>query len=89
VTPDQQARAAEKLAKRCYPIFAGKAPEIQGAVLVDLVARHLAGHVVVGDPEATAAYRAVLLEAFISAVKQLAALADASDIQPELKRRMQ
>jgi hypothetical protein len=89
VTANREARAAAKLAKRCYPIFAGQEAEIQGAALVDLVARHLAGHVAVGDEEATAAMRKMLLEAFIIAVKQLVPIVDAADIQPELRRRMQ
>ena len=89
MTANREARAAAKLAKRCYPIFAGQEAEIQGAALADLVARHLAGHVAIGDEEATEAMRAFLLEAFIIAVKQLVPIVDAADIQPELRRRMQ
>jgi hypothetical protein len=89
VTANREARAAAKLAKRCYPIFAGQEAEIQGAALVDLVARHLAGHVAIGDAEATAQMRELMLEAFIIAVKQLLPIVDAADIQPELRRRMQ
>jgi hypothetical protein len=89
VNARQQARAADKLAKRCYPIFAGQEPAIQGAALCDLVARHLAGHVAIGDAEATAAMRELMLEAFINTVKQLVPIVDASEIQPKLKRRMQ
>jgi hypothetical protein len=89
VTPHQAARAAGKLAKRCYPIFKGQDPDIQSAALCDLVARHLAGHVAIGDAEATAQMREMLLEAFIIAVKQLVPIVDAAEIQPELRRRTQ
>ena len=89
MTPAKAARAAAKLARRCYPIFKGQHPEIQGAALVDLVARHLAGHVAVGDEAATAAMREMMLEAFITAVRQIIPIVDKEDIQPELKRRMQ
>ena len=89
MTPHQQARAAGKLAKRCYPIFKGQDPDIQGAALVDLVARHLAGHVAVGDEEATAAMRERLLAALIDAVRQLVPIVDAQNIEPEFRKRLQ
>ena len=89
MTANWEARAAGKLAKRCYPIFKGQDPDIQGAALVDLVARHLAGYVAIGDAEATAQMRELMLEAFIIAVKQLVPIVDAAEIQPELRRRMQ
>jgi hypothetical protein len=82
-----ETRQAERLARKCYPIFAGVDPAVQGAALVDLVSRHIAGHVVQGDEEATGQMRAMLLEAFVHAVKQLIPVADAEVIQPELKRR--
>ena len=83
------ARAAEKLARRCYPILSGQERNVQGAALVDLVAHHLAGHVVVGDEQATALFREMMLEAFIRAVRGIMPIIDKEDIQPELKRRMQ
>lgn len=81
--------AAMKLAQACYPIFAGAPPTIQGAALTELVARHLAGHVVRGDPKATAEYRRELLRAFILTVEALVPLVDEDEIQPALKRRAQ
>ena len=89
MTPREQTKKAVRLARRCYPILAGVEPEIQGAALCDLVARHLAGHVAIGDEEATRALREAMLEVFIVAVRQVIPIVDAADIQPELKRRMQ
>jgi hypothetical protein len=89
MTPREQTKAAMKIARKCYPLFKGAPPEIQVEALADLVARHLARHVAVGDAEATAAVREMLLEALIDAVRQLVPIVDAADIQPELRRRMQ
>src|SRR5262245_46031556 len=53
------------------PRLAGKPPEVQGAALADLVATFLAGHMVAGDPEATAKLREELLTTHIEIVRQL------------------
>jgi hypothetical protein len=37
-------RRAIDLAARIKPLMTGQGPDVQGAVLVELVARHLAGH---------------------------------------------
>ena len=89
MTPREQTKAAMKIARKCYPLFEGAPPEIQGAALADLVARHLAGHVAVGDEDATAAMRAMLLAALIDAVKQLVPIVDAQNIEPEFRKRLQ
>ena len=89
MTPAQAARAAEKLARRCSPMFKGQHPDVQSAALVDLVARHLAGHVALGDELATAVLREMMFEAFITAVRQIIPILDKEQVQPELKRRMQ
>jgi hypothetical protein len=78
---------ALRVSKACHPILAGEPNSIQSAALVDLVASHIAGHVVPGNPKQTAILRAELLDLFMDAVKQLIPIADAEVIQPELKRR--
>jgi hypothetical protein len=85
----QQTVQAMKLAKKAHHFFAGVPPIVQGAALCELVATHLAGHVVLGDPAATAELRAALLAAFIDTVQQLVPVVDGEIIQPEIKRRTQ
>lgn len=77
------------LARQCFPLFAGKAAMVQGAALVELVARHCAGHVALGDPKATAELRADLLERFVDAVKDVIPIIDEGVIQPQIKARAQ
>lgn len=78
---------ALRVAGLCYPILAGEPSIIQGAALCELVARHVAGHVIPGDKEETAKLRAFLLETFIETVEQLIPITDEFVIQPEIKRR--
>jgi hypothetical protein len=85
----QETKDALSVAEQCYPILAGHGPTIQGAALCELVARHLAGHVVLGDAAATAEMRRNLLAAFIQTVEALVPVVDESVIQPELNRRTQ
>jgi hypothetical protein len=61
----------ENLVKKIKPLLAGNAPELLGAALAELLSIWLAGHVVVGDPEATGELRAKLLAAHCVAVRQL------------------
>jgi hypothetical protein len=86
MTPFEQTEAALGLAKSVHHVFAGKPPEIQGAALVDLVATHVAGHVVPGSQKKTGLLRAELLDLFMDAVEQLIPIADA-ELKTELKRR--
>ena len=44
MTPDEQVRAAEAIVEAIRPLLAGHPPEVQGAVLADLLAMFLAGH---------------------------------------------
>lgn len=85
----EAADEAEALARACFPILAGKPPMVQGAALAELVARHLAGHVILGDPEKTKALRAALFEEFVRAVKDLVPILDQGVIQPQIKARAQ
>ena len=59
------------LVERIKPLLAGHAPEVQGAVLADLVAIWLAGHMIEGNAEATREMRAALLAIHSSMVRQL------------------
>lgn len=76
-----------RVAEQCCPILAGEPSMVQGAALCELVARHIAGHVIVGNPAETAAVRRSILAAFVETVEQLIVIADEDVIQPELKRR--
>lgn len=64
-------RVALELMERVRPLFAGVNPDIVGAVLADLLATLLAGHIVEGDPTATRQLRKELLQFHIAQVRQL------------------
>jgi hypothetical protein len=89
VTFSDAADAAEALAKACYPILAGQGALVQGAALAELVARHLAGHVILGDPAKTKQLRAELLDEFVKTVRDLVPIIDEGEIQPHIKARAQ
>jgi hypothetical protein len=62
---DRIAVHAADLAEELAPFFdalAGKGPQIQGAVLVQLIARFIAGHVVLESPAETAKIRKAQLD---------------------------
>jgi len=61
----------DALVEQIAPLLGGKPPEVQGAVLADLVAIWLAGHHVDGDADATRKLRAELLTEHCSVVRQL------------------
>jgi hypothetical protein len=65
--PEQVAPIVESI----RPLLAGKPPELQAAVLADLLAIWLAGHYVEGDEAATRKMRAELLAEHCVAVRQL------------------
>jgi hypothetical protein len=56
---------------RIKPLLRGQQPELQGAVLAELLSIWLAGHVVRGDAQATQQLRAELLAKHCSVVRQL------------------
>lgn len=60
-----------ELTSRIHPMLAGRDPAVVGAVLADCVALLIAGHVYVGEPDATATLRGELLAAHIKAVRDL------------------
>lgn len=71
-----EAFAADALVESLKPLFAGHNPGVQGAALADLLAIWLAGHIIVGDADATRTLRAGLLAHHCSAVRMLVDLYD-------------
>jgi hypothetical protein len=71
VEPMKREREITRAVERIRPILAGQPPEIQGAVLADLLAIWLAGHHVAGDERATQALRAEMLAAHLQGVAEL------------------
>jgi hypothetical protein len=71
---DSVASRAAAIADQLAPFFdalAGKGPEVQGAVLVQLLARFLAGHVVVGSLAQTTRIRELQLEMISNAALEM------------------
>ena len=74
MTPEEE---AHELVHEIMPILAGHCPGVQGAVLADLVAMHLAGHVMVSrDSEEetikqTRELRNTLLTQFVITIERL------------------
>lgn len=52
-------------------LLAGRPAVIQSAILADLLAMYLAGHIIRGDPPGTNALRDNLLDAHLALVRQL------------------
>jgi hypothetical protein len=67
--PDRQTQLAIAISKTIQPLLAGHPPEIQGAVLADLLSLWIAGH----HP----ALREEALEQHIKAVRELVAPSEA------------
>lgn len=66
-----ETRLIMSIADTIRPLLAGHSPEVQSAVLADLLAMWLAGHHVDGDEEATRTMRAELLAVHCFMVRQL------------------
>jgi hypothetical protein len=69
-----QTKAIAAIVARIKPLLAGHPPEMQGAVLADLLAIWLAGHTVPGDPIATRRLRAAALEVHLEQMRPLIAV---------------
>jgi hypothetical protein len=63
----------------------GKPPEMQGAVLADLLAMWLAGHVSPGDEPATDGWRELVLQVHLEAVRKLIPVNYKIYVEPQLK----
>jgi hypothetical protein len=71
MTGSPRTRDVVALIDAIRPLLAGHGPDIQGAVLADLLAIWLAGHHVPGNAAATRTLRADLLADHCGAVRQL------------------
>jgi hypothetical protein len=69
-----ETREVVRLVERIRRVLAGKRPEIQGAVLADLLAIWLAGYMVEGDEDATRGLRSEMLAMHLRQVRQLTAV---------------
>jgi hypothetical protein len=85
----QAADEAMALVKAIRPLLAGRDQSVQGAVLADLLAMYLAGHVIRGDPEGTKSFREQALEVHLVGVKALIDLNYKISVEPQIKRRTQ
>jgi hypothetical protein len=66
-----QTREITRVVEQIKPLLAGRPPEMQGAILADLLAIWLAGHHVEGDEDATRKLRAEMLAMHCTEVRQL------------------
>ena len=85
----EQATEVMALVHAIRPLLAGRSPEVQGAVLADLLAMWLAGHVMLGDPKATKRMRDETLEVHLKGVRALIDLNYKMSIEPQLKAKTQ
>jgi hypothetical protein len=69
--PPGTANEIAELVEHIRPLLAGRDPSVQGAVLADLVSMLLAGHILPNSKERTNELREGLLQAHITAVRQL------------------
>lgn len=71
--PDYEAKAAAaaRVALKAYALLDGHPSDIQAAVLADLLAIWLVGHIVPGNPAETQATREHLLKLHLEAVRTL------------------
>jgi hypothetical protein len=71
---DEQTDKVKMLTDRISPILHGHDPKIQGAVLAELLAKWLAGHVVPGDRVQTILLRGRLFREHMKIVRDLTKL---------------
>jgi hypothetical protein len=88
-TASEDTIKAAKLAGRAKKLFAGQGSVVTGAALAELVALHLAGHIVPDDPEETKEIRDGLLKAFIYTVEKLTPVLEQMEILPRLAEMQQ
>lgn len=68
---DEELKQAPEIAEKIYPMLFGLHPTVQGAIIADLTATWLAGHVVEGSPEDTNKLRKFLFEQHIRLTHKL------------------
>jgi hypothetical protein len=86
MTAHDDASEAMRLVELLKLPLADQPAQVQGAVLADLLAMWLSGHVVRGDPKATERLRERMLKQHLKAVKALIPVNYAGLIEPQLKR---
>ena len=85
----KQAYEVMELVRAIRPLLSGRAAEVQGATLADLLAMWLAGHVNANDPEDSDRIREQALQMHIEAVKGLIDINYRASVEPQIKRRTQ
>jgi hypothetical protein len=85
-TASEDADEAMALTRATSKLFAGKAADVQGAALADLLALWLAGHVVPGDPEGTQLVRDAILEMHLAAMWKLVPINFKYQIEPRMPK---
>jgi hypothetical protein len=82
----QHAIESMKLTQQIREMLAGKPPEVTGAILADLLAMYLAGHIGDGD-ETTEGLRELMLQVHVEAVRKLIPVNYKLYVEPQLKMR--
>jgi hypothetical protein len=85
----EQANEVLALVKEIRPLLAGRDANVQGAVLADLLAMYLAGHVQLGDPKATKRMREQVLKLHLTGVRALIDINYQMTVEPQIKARTQ
>jgi hypothetical protein len=68
---DSRPKDFATVVKMIAVVLAGRPPEIQSAILADLLATFLAGHIVRGNPAATNDIREKILASHVGLVREL------------------
>jgi hypothetical protein len=85
----EQATEVMELVAAIRPLLAGKNELVQSAVLADLLASWLAGHVMLGDPKETRKARKQMLKMHLVAVEALIDINYKMSVEPQIKAKMQ
>lgn len=83
------ATEAMELVAAIRPLLAGKNEHVQSAVLADLLASWLAGHVILGNPKETRKARKQVLKMHLVAVETLIDINYKMSVEPQIKAKMQ
>lgn len=83
---DDAIKLVAQVVQDCSAHMQGKPPEIQGAVLVELVSMYLAGHFIADSPEETKRLRETMLQLHVSTVRDLIPVNERQVLE-RLKRR--
>jgi hypothetical protein len=87
VTASADADATLALVSAISPLLEGKPSQVQGAVLADLLAMWLAGHVNQNNPDKSDRIRKKMLDLHLEAVHRLVEINYQMIIKPQLEAR--